>query len=153
MGGGEERRRLPGGVGGGDVDVGDGGFTGDCRDDDDAVGGVGARGEVESGDGGLGRLEVYVRDEDAVTDGGDELGAREPADAGGEGVALGRGETVIWRRGFSSMASEEETIFLTKRLPSVPKEATTSSFGLGLKRMSPICWVWPRRSARIAVSL
>ena len=91
VGGGEERRRLPGGVGGGDVDVGDGGFTGDWRDDDDAVGDVGARGEVESGDGGLGRLEVYVRDEDAVTDGGDELGAREPADAGDEGVALGRG--------------------------------------------------------------
>ena len=37
VGGGEERRRLPGGVGGGDVDVGDGGFTGDWRDDDDAV--------------------------------------------------------------------------------------------------------------------
>ena len=87
------------GVGGGEArgggrrhgDVGDGGLAGDGGDDDDAVGGVGAGGEVEGGDGGLGRLEVDVGEEDAVADGGDELGAGEPADARGEGVALGHG--------------------------------------------------------------
>ena len=64
--------------------------------------------------------------------------------------------TVTCNSAFSSMSPSPpagDTIFFTKRFPSTPKEARMSAFVAGEKRMSAICAVCPRKSARLAVSL
>ena len=53
----------------------------------------------------------------------------------------------------SPFGSAGATIFLTKRLPSIPNDAKTSEFFDGENAMSAMCCVCPLSSARDAVSL
>ena len=61
--------------------------------------------------------------------------------------------TVTCSSGCSSMASCANLMRLTKRLPSMPKDAMMSSLEEGENCMSPIICVWPRSKARSLVSL